>query len=81
VGHLFPRLLRQKRVQILTSSSLIAAFGDDRQTVVIYGIGTAPVKTLPGAECVTVRDGKIARMRIIFDRPPHEEARRAAAIG
>ena len=67
--------------QILTRSALIAAFGDDEKAVVMYDTGTVPVKDAPGAECVTVRDGKIAHMRIIFDRPPHEEARRAAAIG
>ena len=68
-------------VQILTSSSLIAAFGDDEKAVVMYDTDTVPVKDAPGAECVAVRDGKIAYMRIIFDRLPFEEARRAAATG
>lgn len=64
--------------QILTSSSLIAAFGDDQTAVLMYDTSTAPVKDAPGAECLTVRDGKISHMRIIFDRLPFEEARRAA---
>jgi hypothetical protein len=64
-------------VQILTSSSLIAAFGNDQQAVVIYDTDTVPVKDAPGAECVTVQNGKITHMRIIFDRVPFEEARRA----
>ena len=68
-------------VQILTSSSLIAAFGNDQQAVVIYDTDTVPVKDAPGAECVTVQNGKITQMRIIFDRLPFEEARRAAATG
>jgi hypothetical protein len=68
-------------VQILTSSSLIAAFGNDQQAVVIYDTDTVPVKDAPGAECVTVQNGKITHMRIIFDRQPFEEARRAAAAG
>jgi ketosteroid isomerase-like protein len=68
-------------VQIVTSSSLIAAFGDDKKAVVMYDTGTVPVKDAPGAECVTVRDGKITHMRIIFDRLPFDEARRAAATG
>jgi ketosteroid isomerase-like protein len=68
-------------VQIVTSSSLIAAFGDDEKAVVMYDTGTVPVKDAPGAECVTVRDGKITHMRIIFDRVPFDEARRAAATG
>jgi ketosteroid isomerase-like protein len=65
-------------VQILTGSKLIAAFGDQERAVVMYDTDTAPVNDAPGAECVTVRDGKITNMRIIFDRLPFEEARRAA---
>jgi ketosteroid isomerase-like protein len=65
-------------VQILTGSELIAAFGDDTTAVVMYGTGTVPVKDAPGAECVTVAEGKITRMRIIVDRLPFEEARKAA---
>jgi ketosteroid isomerase-like protein len=64
--------------QILTRSALIAAFGDDEKAVVFYETDTIPVKDAPGAECVTVEDGKITRMRIIFDRLPFEEARRRA---
>jgi ketosteroid isomerase-like protein len=65
-------------VQILTGSELIAAFGDDTTAVVMYGTDTVPVKDAPGAECVTVADGKITHMRIIFDRLPFEEPRKAA---
>jgi len=66
-------------VEILTRSNLVAAFGDDTTAVLVYDTDTAPVKDAPGAECHTVRDGKITRMRIIFDRLPFEAARRAAA--
>lgn len=66
-------------VQILTRSSLIAAFGDQEKAVVMYDTDTVPVKDAPGAECVTVKDGKITHMRIIFDRLPFEQARQAAA--
>jgi ketosteroid isomerase-like protein len=52
-------------MQILTKSSLIAAFGDEEQAVVMYDTDTVPVKDAPGAECVTVKDGKITHMRII----------------
>jgi hypothetical protein len=68
-------------VQILTRSQVIGAFGDDEKAVVMYDADTLPVKDAPGAECVTVKDGKIAHMRIIFDRLPFEEARRAAGPG
>jgi hypothetical protein len=65
-------------VQIVIRSSLIAAFGDDDKAVVMYDTDTVPVKDAPGAECVTVRHGKITHMRIIFDRLSFELARRAA---
>ena len=67
--------------QILTSSKLIAAFGDDEKAVIMYDTDTVPVKDAPGAECVTVKDGNITHMRIIFDRLPFEDARRAAWTG
>ena len=65
--------------QILTSSRLIAAFGDDTTAVLIYDTDTVPVKDAPGAECLTVTHGKISHMRIIFDRAPFDAARRAPA--
>lgn len=65
--------------QILTRSELIAAFGDDTTAVLMYDADTAPVQDAPGAECLTVADGKITHLRIVFDRLPFEAARRAAA--
>ena len=65
-------------VGILTGSRLIAAFGDDTTAVVMYEAATVPVADAPGAECVTVSDGRITRMRIIFDRLPFDATRRAA---
>jgi limonene-1,2-epoxide hydrolase len=65
--------------QILTSSHLIAAFGDETTAVLMYDTDTVPVRDAPGAECLTVADGKITHMRIIFDRLPFETVRRAAA--
>jgi ketosteroid isomerase-like protein len=66
-------------VQILVSSSMIAAFGDERTALVMYDTKTVPVKRAPGAECVTVVDGKITESHFVFDRAPFEAARRAAA--
>lgn len=66
-------------VQILKSSSMIAAFGDERTALVMYDTETIPVKSAPGAECVTVQDGKIIHSRFVFDTEPFEAARRAAA--
>jgi ketosteroid isomerase-like protein len=64
---------------MLTRASLLAAFGDHDTAVVMYDADTRPVPDAPGAECVTVRDGRIVHMRIVFDRVPFEAARRAAA--
>lgn len=65
--------------QILTRASLVAAFGDQEKAVVMYDTDTVLVTDAPGAECVTVKNGKITHMRIIFDRLPFEQARQAAA--
>ena len=64
--------------QILTRSELIAAFGDADTAVLVYDTDTIPVKNAPAAEYLTVRDGLIVGMRIIFDRAPFDAARRAA---
>jgi SnoaL-like protein len=64
-------------VQILTRAELIAAFGDDTTALIMYDTETVPVKNAPGAECVTVADGKITYSRFIFDRLPFAAARKA----
>ncbi len=64
--------------QMLLGSELLAAFGDETKAVLVYDTRTPPVESAPGAECLTVRDGKIVHNRFIFDRLPFEEARRAA---
>ena len=66
-------------VQIVTGATMIAAFGDDQTALVMYDTQTMPVKSAPGAECVTVRDGKIAYSRFVFDRAPFDAARTAAS--
>jgi ketosteroid isomerase-like protein len=62
--------------QMLIVSELLAAFGDDTRAVLVYDTRTPPVASAPGAECLTVRDGKIVHNRFIFDRLPFEAARR-----
>ena len=66
-------------VQILRESRLIAAFGDDQTAVIMYETRTVPVPSAPGAECLTVTDGKITYSRFIFDRAPFDAARAAAS--
>ena len=51
---------------------------DNTTAVLVYDTRTPPVASAPGAECLTVRDGKIVYNRFIFDRLPFEAARRAA---
>jgi ketosteroid isomerase-like protein len=65
-------------MQIVTGSKLIAAFGDDETALIMYDTETVPVKSAPGAEYVTVKDGKIIYSRFIFDRAPFDAARKAS---
>ena len=62
-------------VGILVKADLIGSFGDDTTAIVVYDTQTMPVASAPGAECVTVRDGKIVYSRFIFDRLPFAQAR------
>jgi hypothetical protein len=56
--------------QILHEAKMLAAFGDERTALVMYDTRTLPVPSAPGAECVTVADGKITHSRFLFDRAP-----------
>lgn len=67
--------------EILTGSNLIAAFGDDTMALLMYDTSTMPVPSAPGAECLTVREGRIVHVRIIFDRTPFDAARKASNRG
>lgn len=62
---------------MLIGATLIAAHGDDDQAVIMYDTATTLVASGPGAECLTVRDGRIVASRFLFDRLPFEQARRA----
>ncbi len=66
-------------VEMLIASELIAAFGDDEKALVMYDTETRLVKSAPGAECVTVRDGEIVHSWFVFDRAPFQAARHARA--
>ena len=45
----------------------------------MYDTQTVPVKEAPGAECVTVTDGKITNSRLVFDQAPFDAAQKAAS--
>ncbi|MEV7550727.1 nuclear transport factor 2 family protein [Amycolatopsis sp. NPDC089917] len=64
--------------EILTGSTLLAAFGDETTALLMYDTATLPVASAPGAEMLTVREGKIVELRIVFDRAPFDAARAAA---
>jgi hypothetical protein len=65
-------------VHMLTGAAMIAAFGNDETALVMYDTKTVLVDSAPGAEYVTVKDGKITYSRFIFDRAPFDAARRTA---
>ena len=62
-------------VQSLKAAELLSSYGDDTNALLMYDTETIPVPSAPGAELLTVRDGKITEMRIVFDRLPFAEAR------
>ncbi|MCM2389886.1 nuclear transport factor 2 family protein [Streptomyces albipurpureus] len=63
---------------ILTDSHLIAAFGDETTALLMYDTKTLPVESAPGAECLTVKDGTITHIRIVFDQAPFIAAQNAS---
>lgn len=67
--------------QLVTRSELLASFGDEHVAVLMYDTDTVTVPDAPGAECLTVVNGRISHLRIIFDRLPFAAARQAAAGG
>ncbi len=60
---------------MLTSSELLAAYGDEDGAVVIYDTANPAVASAPAAEFHHVHDGRITGLRIIFDRLPFALAR------
>jgi limonene-1,2-epoxide hydrolase len=69
------RAFMEPFVRSLTRYECLAAFGDGATAVVVYDTDTELVDGAPGAEWVTVEDGRITHMRIIFDRLPFAQAR------
>lgn len=63
----------------VTRYERLAAFGDDDAAVIVYDTDTRLVDGAPGAELVTVAEGRIVTMRLIFDRLPFDQARRVDA--
>ncbi|MFD0521193.1 nuclear transport factor 2 family protein [Paractinoplanes durhamensis] len=59
----------------LVGTELLAAFGDEEKALLMYDTSSALVASAPGAECVTVVDGRITYSRFLFDRLPFHLAR------
>ena len=59
----------------LLGSSLLAAYGDQDQALLMYDTTTPLVASAPGAELLIVRGGQIVRSRFLFDRLPFVQAR------
>ena len=73
------RAFMEPFTRIVTRSELLAAFGDETTAVLMYDTDTVPVPDAPGAECLTVVDGRIVQLRMVFDRAPFDAARARAA--
>lgn len=61
-------------------STLVAADGDETTALLMYDSATRPVPNAPGADCVTVVDGRLTTLKIIFDSVPFAAARAALAV-
>jgi hypothetical protein len=51
----------------VTGLTILAAFGDDTQALIMYEVTTSPFGALTCAELLTIRDGKIQADRLTFD--------------
>ena len=59
----------------LSSSKLLAAYGNGDEALIMYDTANPAVANAPGAELYRVQDGLIVEIRIIFDRLPFALAR------
>ena len=56
--------------KMIKKLTLLAAFGDDAEAVIIYNAETHPVPNSIVAEHLAVKNGKIASTRVIYDATP-----------
>ena len=56
--------------RMIKQLTLLAAFGDDAEAVIVYDADTHPVANAIVAEHLTVKDSKIASTRVIYDATP-----------
>lgn len=65
-------------VPIVKGYEMIASLGDNETAVLVYDLHTIPVPSGLVCECFTVKNGRIARNRLIFDQTPFTVARQQA---
>jgi len=56
--------------RMIKKLTLIAAFGDDKNAIIIYDANTHPVPSAIVAELLLIKNGKIASTRVIYDATP-----------
>ncbi|WJM84572.1 nuclear transport factor 2 family protein [Dickeya chrysanthemi] len=56
--------------KMIVNLTLLAAYGDDEQAIVVYEVETHPVPHSVAAERLTVREGKITATTVIYDATP-----------
>lgn len=59
---------------LLKGATLIAAMGDNGTAILLHDNETIPVPSAPSASYLTVVDGRITRIQLIFDRVPYQAA-------
>jgi hypothetical protein len=63
----------------VTGRDMIAALGDTETAILVYDLHTALVGSALVCECLTMRDGRIIRNRLIFDQTPYAAARQRSS--
>jgi ribonuclease BN (tRNA processing enzyme) len=56
--------------QMIKKVTVLAAYGDDEQAVIVYSADTHPVPNAVVAELIKVKNGKIASTEVIYDATP-----------
>jgi hypothetical protein len=61
---------QQGFVKMIKKLTLVAAFGDDRQAVIVYDSETHAVSSALVAEVIAVDNGKMISTTVIYDATP-----------
>ncbi|MFG2260780.1 nuclear transport factor 2 family protein [Streptomyces mirabilis] len=63
---------------MISGVTVISAFGDDTSALLMYSIDTAPVPGNTTGAHLTVTDGKISTLRVVYDQTPFAALRGGA---